>query len=396
MAKYFIINPGSDSKKYALYEDGTQKFSVHFEREGGKIVATVKKDGQSQKAEVSQKDYDSSIDYLLQLMVKDKVIAEKTEISGAGVRVVAPGDYFAAHKIIDGEYLEKLREESRQAPLHLKPTILEIENLNRVFPEISMVGISDSAFHADLPKHSRLYNLPQEMAEKFGIYRFGYHGISAQSVLGKIKNRLGNVPSKTIICHLGSGSSIHAVKDGASFDTTMGFTPLEGLTMGTRIGNIDAGAVLFLLQESRMSPAELEDYFNTKCGLLGLSGKTPDIRELIELENAGDANAKIALDAFTYSVRKYIGAYTAALGGLDLLVFTATIGERSSIMRERICRGLESLGIRIDEEKNNGTVNRDGFIEKEGSSPVKVAVIATDEMGQMAYETATLCDRATS
>jgi acetate kinase len=167
----------------------------------------------------------------------------------------------------------------------------------------------------------------------------------------------------------------------------MGFTPLEGLTMGTRIGNIDAGAVLFLLQESGMSPAELEDYFNTKCGLLGLSGKTPDIRELIELEKAGDAHARTALDALTYSVRKYIGAYTAALDGLDLLVFTATIGERSSIMRERICRGLGSLGITIDEGKNNETVSRDGFIEKEGSQ-VKVAVIATDEMGQMAQETA--------
>jgi acetate kinase len=395
MAKYFIVNPGSDSKKYALYEDGTQKLFAHFEREGGKIVVTVKKDGPPQKTEVSQKDYDSSLEYLLQLMVKDKILAKKTEISGVGVRVVAPGNYFAANKIIDGGYLEKLQKASRQAPLHLKPVILEIENLNRFLPEISMVGISDSAFHANLPKHSRFYNLPQEMAEKFEIYRFGYHGISAQSVLNKIKIIIGNVPPKTIICHLGSGSSIHAVKDGAGFDTTMGFTPLEGLTMGTRIGNIDAGAVLFLLQESGMSPAELEDYFNTKCGLLGLSGKTPDIRELIELEKAGDANAKIALDAFIYSVRKYIGAYTAVLGGLDLLVFTATIGERSSIMRERICRGLTALGIVIDDEQNDQTISRDGLIHKEKESSVKVAVTVTDEMGQMAKETTALCDSAT-
>jgi len=387
MTGYLIINPGSDSKKYALYEGGTRKLFAHLEQEGSGIVITVERGERSQKAEISQKDYDSSLEYLLQLMVKDGDISDKTEITGAGVRIVAPGDYFTVNRIIDEEYLAKLEEAGHQAPLHLKPIISEIENLNRLLPKISMVGISDSAFHAHLPLTARRYNLPQEMAEKFGIYRFGYHGISAQSVINKIKTLLGNTPPRIVICHLGSGSSIHAVKEGAGFDTTMGFTPLEGLTMGTRIGNIDAGAVLFLLKKSGMSPAELENYFNTKCGLLGLSGKTADIRELIELEKAGDVRAKIALDAFAYSVLKYIGAYTAALGGLDLLVFTATIGERSSIMRERICRGLKSLGITIDGGKNNETVSRDGFIEKDGS-PVKIAVIGGDEMGQMAEETA--------
>jgi acetate kinase len=386
MNKYLIVNPGSASRKYALYSEGTEIFKVHVEFEDGQIVATKEEDGKSAKAVISQTEYNSALEYSLQAMVSAKVIAEKREISGVGVRVVAPGNYFLTNKIINDEYMAKLQEASQQAPLHLKPAMLEIEQLKRILPEVPLVAVSDSAFHATLPPQARLYNLPQEAAEKFGIYRFGYHGISAQSVLFKIKNILGNIPSKTIICHLGSGSSLHAVKDGTSFDTTMGFTPLEGLTMGTRIGNIDAGAVLFLLKKSEMSPAELADYFNTKCGLLGLSGKTPDIRELIELEKAGDSNAKIALDAFTYSIRKYIGAYTAVLGGLDLLVFTATIGERSFLMRARIAAGLESLGIVVDEGKNQETISRNGFLEKEGS-PVKVAVVVGDEMGQMARET---------
>ena len=386
MSKYLLINPGSASKKYALYSEGVELFKIHLEYEDGKIIATNEGGGKSEKLTISQAEYDSSLEYTLQTMISAKVINAESEIAGAGVRIVAPGNYFMDHKIIDKEYEAKLKEAGRQAPLHLKPARQEIEQLRRVLPKVSLAAVSDSAFHTALPPQARLYNLPPETAEKFGIYRFGYHGISAQSVIEKIKNRLGNVPPKTIICHLGSGSSIHAVKDGAGFDTTMGFTPLEGLTMGTRIGNIDAGAVLFLLQKSGMSPTELEDYFNTRCGLLGLSGKTADIRELLKLEEAGDANAKIALEAFIYSVRKYIGAYSAVLGGLDLLVFTATIGERSFIMRARICAGLESLGITLDEEKNNETVGRDGFLEKEGS-PVKIAVIISDEMGQMARET---------
>ncbi len=385
--KILIINTGSASKKYALYSEGVELFKIHFEKENGNIVATTKTGEQSQEVTVTQAEYDSSLEYLLQVMLTNNVIADKNEISAAGVRIVAPGYYFLANKIINDEYLAKLQEAREQAPLHLKPAMAEIDQLKRVMPGVPMVGVSDSAFHATLPPQARLYNIPEDMASKYGIYRFGYHGISAQSVVAKIKNMMGTVPPRTIICHLGSGSSIHAIKDGASLDTTMGFTPLEGLTMGTRIGNIDAGAVLYLFQKSGMSVGDLETYFNTQCGLFGLSGKTPDIRELVELENAGDQKAKLALDAFVYSVRKYIGAYTAVMGGLDLLVFTATIGERSYVMRNKICEGLANLGVKLNQDKNNQTISADGFINDE-SAPVKIAVIPTDEMGQMAKETA--------
>jgi len=205
------------------------------------------------------------------------------------------------------------------------------------------------------------------------------------SVLRKFKEQM-TLPGKIIICHLGSGSTITAVKDGKSFDTSMGFTPLEGMVMGTRIGTIDAGAVLYLLEKSGMSPLELEEFFNKKCGLLGLSGKTNDVRELIELEKKGDEGAKLALDSFAIQVKKYIGAYSAEMGGLDALIFTATIGERSWIMRDRICAGLENMGIVLDEAINKETVSKPGFIHQEGSK-VKIAVTPTDEMGEIAQET---------
>jgi len=396
MINYLIVNTGSSSKKYALYTEGKELFKLHFEHENGDIAATTKIGEKSHKTVVSQAQYESSLKYLLEVLLSNKVISDKGEITAIGVRIVAPGNYFLENRIIDEKYIVKLQEARQQAPLHLEPITSEIEKIKSVLPGIPMMGISDSAFHSDLSPQARLYNLPDSMAAKFGIYRFGYHGIAAQSVVNKLKILLGSVPPRTILCHLGSGSSIHAVKDGKSFDTSMGFTPLEGVTMGTRIGNIDAGAVLYLLQKSGMSPTELENYFNTECGLLGLSGKTPDIRELIELEKSGNAGAKTALDAFIYSVRKYIGAYAAAMNGLDLLVFTATIGERSSIIRERICRGLTGLGVVIDNEQNDQTISRDGLIHKEKESSVKVAVTVTDEMGQMAKETVALCDPATS
>ncbi|MDO8585166.1 MAG: acetate/propionate family kinase, partial [bacterium] len=375
--KILIINTGSASKKYAVYSNGAAIFTMHIEKEDGAFVATTNIGEQSQKALVSQADYDAALAYLLATALTMHVIADKNEIAAAGVRIVAPGNYFLTNSIIDDTYLANLRNARERAPLHLGPAIAEIEQLQRALPGASIAGISDSAFHATLPLQARLYNLPEDMAAKYGVYRFGYHGISAQSVITKAQAMLGTLPSRVIICHLGSGASIHAVKDGRSFDTSMGFTPLEGLTMSTRIGNIDAGAVIYLLQKSGMNPAELETYFNTQCGLLGLSGKTPDMRELLELEKSGDQKAKLAIDAFMYSVRKYIGAYVAVMGGLDLLVFTATIGERSFIIRNRICEGLGGLGITLDQEKNNRMVSVDALINSE-HSPVKIAVITTD------------------
>lgn len=385
MPNFLIINTGSASKKYALYSDNREVFKAHMETEDGNLVSTVKIDTAEKKEIITQENYNNSINYILELLLSNKLITSIDDIKAVGLRIVAPGNYFLSDKIIDEGYLTKLQEAKNRAPLHIEPELSEIEHLKKTMPVTPLVGISDSAFHKTIPDKAKLYGLPQDIASRLEIYRYGYHGISAQSIVNKIKKWLGDIPPKTIICHLGSGSSIIALKNGQSVDASMGFTPLEGMIMSTRTGNIDAGAVIYLAQNLDLDLNNLEAFLNQKCGLLGVSGQTSDIRELLKLETAGDRMSATALEIFVYTVRKYIGAYTAALGGLDLLVFTATIGERSFIMRSRICQELGALGIVLDEEKNNNAVSADGFINK-GISFAKIAVITTDEMGEMAKQ----------
>lgn len=383
--KLLIINIGSGSKKYALYEGDLELAVVHMEKESEGLIATIRIGDNEEKVVITQEQYSSSVAYVLELISSKNLVSSSSDISGIGLRIVAPGSYFLANKIIDAEYLDQLSISEAEAPLHIQPVIEEIKKIKEYLPSVPLVGISDSLFHATMPELSRSYSLPHDIAEKYGIYRYGYHGISAHSVLRKLESKEA-LPSRIIICHLGSGISITAVKDGKSVDTSMGFSPLEGIIMGTRIGNIDAGAVIYLAQKSGMSLSDLETFFNTKCGLLGLSGRTNDVRELIELEKGGDQGAKLALDSLSYQVKKYIGSYTAILGGLDLLVFTATIGERSHIIRHRVCQDMEALGIIIDESKNQATVSIDGVISGD-SSKVKVVVVTTNELKEIAKET---------
>lgn len=383
--KRLIINTGSASKKYALFDGEAELFRMHMETEGGNLVAGFKfGNGGEEKETISKEQYDSSIAYVLDLLVARKLIGGYADIAAVGLRIVAPGAYFLSNRGIDAEYLSELDRAKEEAPLHIGPVISEIEQLRRVMPEVKMAGISDSSFHSTMPDVARVYGLPRGDAEKYGIYRYGYHGISARSVLRKL-GTMGGVPPRVIICHLGGGVSITAVKDGKSADTSMGFSPSEGVIMPTRVGNIDPGAVAYLAQKLGLGLGELESFFNTKCGLLGISGRSDDIRELLELEKQGDTNARLALDAFAYQVKKYIGSYFAVLGGMDLLVFTATIGERSFVMRSRICKGLEALGAVIDEEKNAAAVSADGFINSD-SSAARIAVVAIDEMKEIAEE----------
>lgn len=391
MKKIFITNVGSESRKYALYQDAGRVFSAHFEKEGGRLI--VELTGViSEKKEVSSRDFENSAEYIIEELLSRKIIGNKNEISAIGFRVVAPGSYFLQNKIIDGEYLRKLETAKEQAPLHINPMLAELKALEQILPGIPVVGVSDSAFHGSLPARARLYGIPKNTAEELDIFRFGYHGISFESIIGKLKNIYsGNLPEKIIICHLGGGSSVAAIKNGQSIDTSMGFTPLEGVVMANRVGDIDAGAVIYLSKKFGYMPDEMENYLNTQCGLLGLSGKSNDMRELLEMEKNGAENAEIALEVMVYKIKKYIGAYFAALNGADVLAFSATIGERSAIMRARICAELENLGIILDDEKNSQTINVDGFISK-NESPVKIAVITTDEMSQIAAEVAAIVE----
>ena len=360
--KYLIINLGSVSKRYAIYSGKEAQLSKHFEKD-----------------EMDPADFDNACNSFIKESGSE-------DISGIGFRVVASGSFFREDRIIDEEYLENLKKAEERAPLHLGPLIKEIKKVKEILPNIPMVGISDSAFHANLPKHSGLYNIPQEDAKNLDIYRFGYHGISMQSILREIQEDEGSVPAKVIVAHLGGGASITAVKDDESFDTSMGTTPLEGLPMSTRVGNIGAGALVQLSKEKNMSLDELNEYLNTKCGLLGLSNKTGNVRELFVLKDKGDEGAKLALEMFAYSVKKYIGAYTVAMGGLDMIVLSGTISERSPSMREMILGELGYVGIELDKDKNNKTLDKEDYIESTNSK-VKIKVVKVNELEEIALNT---------
>ncbi len=384
---YFVINTGSASKKYALYRGDKRIFYAHFETEDATFVVTVDCGG-SVRREIPEKDFNNSLEYVYKELVGSGAIADpQREISAVGFRIVAPGEYFAKHRLIDDEFVKNLKSERDSAPLHIEPMLNELALIRKLLRGIRVIGVSDSVFHATLPDYAYTYAIQHDVAEKFGIRKFGYHGSSFSSVVRKVDALSGKLPSKMIVCHLGSGCSITAIKDGKSIDTSMGLSPLEGVAMGTRVGDIDASAVVRLGEVLKCSFEDLEKFFYTRSGILGISGKSNDIRDLLALEFQGDVRAKLALDVFVYRIQKYIGSYVAVLGGLDMLVFCATIGERSFVMRERICRNLSTFGIVLDEGKNKATVSSDGFIQKEG---VPVAVVVTDEMGEIARETVLL------
>lgn len=384
MKKYLVVNLGSASKKYALYEDGKELFFAHYEKEGNDVIVTEGKNGERIKSVITPKDYEISAKRLVDLLIASGCITTTKDIGAVGFRVVAPGEYFNATKLIDDEYRAKLAQEYEIAPLHVAAVSKGIEEVYALFQETPFVAVSDSAFHAELPEYARTYALPTEDAKKLSLYRYGYHGISIRSVLHTIQELTGALPSRVIVCHLGGGASVTAVKDGKSIDTSMGFTPLEGLVMATRVGDIDSGALIYLAKKLGLSLEALDEYLNHQCGLLGLSGgEESGVRELLALEKAGDANAKLALAVFVYRIKKYIGAYAAALGGLDMIVFTATIGERSSVTRARVCEGLVFLGIQLDEVKNNFNIGATSDFIDDGKLSVRVAVIKTNEMEQI-------------
>jgi acetate kinase len=383
---YLVVNPGSTSKKYALYQGERFRFAASLEKKGEGLAATASLNAKRGKVSLSPADFTDSLAYFLRLARSKKLLENRQTIAGAGVRVVAPGSDFAADAPVTPAYLAGLRRARVWAPLHLEPLLAEIEALDSLLPGVPVVGVSDSAFHASIPEAARRYGIAARDAERLGIFRFGYHGISVRSVMRKTPALLGRLPARIVVCHLGGGASLTAVKNGRSLDTSMGFTPLEGLLMGTRSGDIGAGALLYLARENKWEWDELEEYLNTKSGLLGLSGKSGDIRELLALEADGDDKARLALEVYVYRVKKYIGAYAAALNGLDLLIFTAAVGERSPRMRARICADLDYLGVKLDPARNEQTVDKDGLIQEEGA-PVTIAVIRTDEMGEIVRRT---------
>jgi len=386
--KYLIVNTGSASKKYALYSKDGEIAFIHLENSGDGYVSTIRIDGKSETVKISKTDYEKSFGYLIGVLKDKKVISGKSDIHSVGIRVVAPGMYFQTNKIIDTKYINNLKAALKRAPLHLEVIFAEIKKSKLFFGnKTKIIGISDSEFHSTMPQKAKNYAINAADAEKYQIYRYGYHGISAKSIVNKLEKK-GKIPSRVIICHIGGGVSVMAVKDGKSVETSMGFTPLEGMVMANRVGDIDAGAVIYLSEVLKLQDLELTQYFNKKCGLLGLSGGlSNDIRELLKAEEtSADARATNALDTYVYKIQKQIGASFVALGGLDTLVFSGTVGERSYKMRKRICGGLESLGIIIDHKINECMDGIDCVLNTDASK-VKIEVVKTDEMNQIAIET---------
>ncbi|MDD2257699.1 MAG: acetate/propionate family kinase [Patescibacteria group bacterium] len=384
--KNLIINLGSASKKYALYQGLDLIYQAHFEQEGEDLIVTEIVAGEKNKRRLDDDLYAESVGVVLDSLIERGIISGREEMDLVSVRIVAPGEYFLKHRLLDDEYLKMADVAVKKAPLHLAPALQEIKSVKKFFSENQKIAaISDSAFHSTLPEKARLFAIPIADSRRLGLYRFGYHGISVQSVTAQAAAALGSIPKKTVVCHLGGGASVTALEDGHSIQTSLGFTPLDGLVMATRVGDIDPGAVLYLMEELGKNSDEIEAYFNSECGLLGLSGKSSDIRQLLELEAAGDKDATLALAVYVDRVCEHVAKAASALNGLDLLILAGTVSERSFILRERICRRLAFLGVKIDEKLNNESSG----VEVDLSTPdskVRVLVAKTDEMKEMAKD----------
>jgi acetate kinase len=392
MMKVLVINAGSSSVKYQLYEMPEERVLAkgNLERIGEAMSKlSYSYDGQVYTVNKKVADHDTAMELILKTLVGEKgdVISDVREIDAVGHRVVHGGEEFTGSVVITDEVVNSIEKFADLAPLHNPPNLTGIRAAQHTLPNATQVACFDTAFHTTLPQVAYLYALPFELYEKYRVRRYGFHGTSHRYVARRAAHLLGKGKNdvNVITCHLGNGCSMTAVKKGVSVDTSMGLTPLEGLVMGTRSGDIDP-AILFYLAEKGYSIQELNALCNKKSGLLGISGRSNDMRNLTELAAGGDKRAQLAIDIFAYRIRKYIGAYTAVLGAVDAVVFTGGIGENGADVRAMICSGQDQIGIEIDAERNSATFGKEGDISTD-SSRVKVFVIPTDEEAAIAKDT---------
>lgn len=339
-----VIDLGSSSKKFALFSGQRELTGCHVERSGDEAVAaTFKRDLQVVEESWHSSDYQSALWKFASWCVKERLIESTAQIEAAIIRIVAPGRGFAAHQVITPSFINELQRVRWAAPLHIDAVLAELELIDMCFGDLPLLAASDSAFHAELPQRARRYALPKVWTEGLSLERTGYHGLSLRSIVRQLSER-GPIPEKVIVCHLGAGVSITALLDGKSVDTSMGMTPLEGAVMSTRIGDVDPGVIVALMQNKVTTVEELSQTLTERSGLLALSGTSADMKTLLEKRREGDEDAALAIDIFCYRIRKYIGSYAAALGGLDALVLTGTIAERANEIVNEITEPLEWLG----------------------------------------------------
>jgi acetate kinase len=391
--KIIVLNCGSSSIKYQLIDmpsgDVLAKGLVEkIGLEGSRINHKV---GDREKYILEQPilNHQDGMEEVLALLTDPDqgLLSSLEEIDAVGHRVVHGGEEFSGSVPVTDEVIAALEKCVDLAPLHNPPNLEGIYTMTRLLPDVPQVGVFDTAFHQTMPEHIYLYAIPYVLYEKYQVRRFGFHGTSHKYVSGKACETLGLDISqqKIITCHLGNGSSIAAIKNGESYDTSMGMTPAEGLIMGTRTGDLDPGALLYMAEKEETSIKETSDLLNKKSGMLGISGVSSDMRDIEDAANDGNHNAQLALEMFAYRAKKYIGAYAAAMGGVDVIVFTGGIGERDPETRKRILQGLEFLGVELSPE-NLDSKGKLVLLSSE-KSKVKVIVVPTDEEMMIAKDT---------
>jgi len=397
--KVLVINCGSSSLKYQLVDMENEEVL------GKGIVERIGLAGSFLKHQPGKNDkitiegtmptHKEALKFVIDALTDENhgVIKDMTEISACGHRVVHAGEKFAASVVIDDNVMNALKECIDIAPLHNPPNIMGIEACQILMPGVVQVGVFDTAFHQTMPKKAYMYAIPLDLYDKYKIRRYGFHGTSHKYVTARAAEFLGKSPEdfKVVTCHLGNGASVAAVKNGKSVDASMGFAPLGGLAMGTRCADINPARITFVSDKECLTVAEVDSMLNKKSGMLGLSALSSDFRDVEEAYIEGNEKATVALDVFCYRVKKYIGAYAAAMNGLDAVVFTAGVGENSDVVRELICKDMDWLGIELDSEKNK-VRGKEKEISKDGTK-VKVLLIPTNEELMIARDTKRLAGK---
>lgn len=395
--KILVLNCGSSSIKYALYDMNDRSVMAQggIERVGmeGAFVKVKLPNGEKRTIEHDIPEHTEGVKLIFSLLTDKAIGAIKSleEIDAVGHRMVHAGEKFAHSVVIDDEVIKAYEECIDLAPLHNPANLKGVNAVRSLMPNMPQVGVFDTAFHQTMPKHAFMYALPYELYEKYGIRRYGFHGTSHRYVSARACEYLGldYEKQRIITCHIGNGGSVAAIKNGKCIDTSMGLTPLEGIMMGTRSGNVDAGALVYLQKKLGLSADELSDLLNKKSGMLGISGISSDMREVREAAENGNERAKLAISMYTYCIKKYVGAYAAAMGGCDIIVFTAGVGENQDIVRELVCTDMEYMGVEMDVEKNS-KIRAEEAVLSMPESKVKIVLIPTDEELMIASDTMSL------
>lgn len=390
MSKIIAINAGSSSLKFQLFNMPEESVITKglIERIGlNDAVFSISVNGEKQEEVTEIPDHTVAVSLLLDKLVTAGIISSLNEIEGIGHRVVHGGELFNDSVLITDEVMEQIKELSDLAPLHNPANITGIEAFQAVLPNVPAVAVFDTAFHQSMPESSFLYSLPYSFYKELGIRKYGFHGTSHKYISERAAELLGRPKEqiRLISCHLGNGASIAAIEGGKSIDTSMGFTPLAGVTMGTRSGNIDPALIPFIMEKTGKNADEVLNVLNKESGMLGVSGFSSDLRDITEEAGKGNERAELALEVFANRIHKYIGSYAARMNGVDAIVFTAGIGENSIVVREKVLKGLEFMGIYWDPALNN-IRGEEAFISYP-HSPVKVLVIPTNEEVMIARDT---------